>query len=154
MRGAFLLTVLNPLLSIALVRELGAGGAALGTSIALISSAAYVVWTFHRVYVGSSVFALLRDVHLRPWLAAGFGVVLVLAVHSAFDFAPDADSDRIQAAVKVGTDALLFGGVYLRSLVVLGHITTLDRQNLARLAVFGYRSLRRPFTDVGDPVGG
>jgi O-antigen/teichoic acid export membrane protein len=156
MRGAILLTILNPLLSIALILELGTpAGAALGTSIALVSSASYVVWTFHSVYVGRSVFALLRDVHLRPWLAAASGVGLVFLFHAVLPVIPAADSSRLAAGIRIGVDCGLFGSTYLLALVALRHITALDWQNLRRLALFGYRVLRQPFPELsgGEGVG-
>jgi O-antigen/teichoic acid export membrane protein len=149
MRGAILLTVLNPLLSLALVTRLGAPGAALGTTIALLSSAVFVVWTFHRVYAGTPVLTLVGEVHVRPWTAAILGASGIGLFHRLLPLLADADPTRLLAGAKIAVDGCIFASVYLLVLVALRHVTTMDLQNLSRLAAVGYRSLRGPFPAQG-----
>src|SRR6185295_8945066 len=51
MRSAVLLAVLSPLFALVLVQWFQVPGVAIGTSLALISAAAILLWTFHRNYV-------------------------------------------------------------------------------------------------------
>src|SRR5437762_1666530 len=78
MRSTILLSITNPILSLILVLQFGAPGAAAGTSLALILAAVYLVFTFHRNYMGTSTWAVLRGIYIRPVVAgilANFAVL-------------------------------------------------------------------------------
>src|SRR5437667_5395296 len=62
MRSTILLSVINPIASLLLVREFGAPGAAAGTSLALLAAAVYLLVTFHRNYMETPVWTVLRDI--------------------------------------------------------------------------------------------
>ena len=66
MRSTILLSVINPILSLLLVREFGAPGAAAGTSVALVIATVYLLMIFHNNYVGDSVWRVFRGIYLRP----------------------------------------------------------------------------------------
>src|SRR6185436_19089245 len=81
MKSTILLTVLSPILGIALVREFGAPGAAAGTAIALIVSAVYLLVMFHRQYVGTSVEGMFRDIHIRPVISGLLAISAAAGLH-------------------------------------------------------------------------
>src|SRR5262249_36774362 len=66
MRSTILLALSNPIFSILLVRWFGAPGVAAGTSLAFTIAMVYLLITFHRNYVQSSVRSILQDIYVRP----------------------------------------------------------------------------------------
>jgi peptidoglycan biosynthesis protein MviN/MurJ (putative lipid II flippase) len=148
MRGAILLIVLNPVLSLLLVQQYGPPGAALGTTLALISSACYVLWSFHRHWVGSSVGALLRDIHLRPWLGALLAAAAVWGLERTVPEIETALGSRLLTPLKLLLDLAVFTGVYAAALTFSGHLTAVDWRNLKGLLAFGAGAVRRRGTAV------
>jgi O-antigen/teichoic acid export membrane protein len=55
MRGTMLMIVLTPLFGLLLVQPLGVAGVAVGTTLALILAAIYLLVSFHRNYLGTPV---------------------------------------------------------------------------------------------------
>jgi hypothetical protein len=54
----------DSILGVFLVQEFGVAGVAAGTSIALVIAAIYLLASFHRNYLETSVIEMVRDVHL------------------------------------------------------------------------------------------
>jgi O-antigen/teichoic acid export membrane protein len=147
MQSTILLTVLSPLLGVALVQQFGAPGAAAGTSIALIISAAYLLIMFHRKYVETPVEGMFRDIHVRPVASGLLAILAATALHHAV---PTLDSWRLVRYLipaKLALDFVIFAPVYLFFLMLLRQITAMDRKNFMGLVNFGLGFLRHPFRE-------
>jgi O-antigen/teichoic acid export membrane protein len=144
MRSTILLAILNPILSVILVRQFGAPGAAGGTSIALVIAAAYLLAAFHRNYVQDSVWTMLQDVYLRPVAAGIFANLLVLGVHRLFPDIVALEHVRSLAIVKIAADFAVFVPAYIFLLVAFRQVTALDWNNFLSLMSFGFEFLRNP----------
>jgi O-antigen/teichoic acid export membrane protein len=147
MQSTILLTVLSPILGIALVQQFGAPGAAAGTAIALIISAAYLLIMFHRKYVETPVEGMFRDIHIRP---VASGLIAILAATAFHHAAPALDSWRLVRYLipaKLALDFVIFAPIYLIFLMVLRQITAMDRKNFMGLVNFGLEFLRHPFRE-------
>ncbi len=147
MRSTVLLAILNPILSILLVRQAGAPGAAAGTSFALIISAGYLLVTFHRNYVGNTVRTILQDVYFRPIVAGGLANVAVLGLHRVLPALASWETVRYLVPMKMAMDLAIFAPVYVVLLVSLRQVTALDWNNLMGLMSFGFEFLRHPFRE-------
>jgi O-antigen/teichoic acid export membrane protein len=147
MKSTVLLTVLNPILSILLVRQFGSAGAAAGTSIALVIAAIYLLIIFHREYLGNSVSTILRDVQLRPMIAAAAAAFAVVGFHSAIPQFAEAEHFRYLIPIKLVADVALFAPFYVAILVALRQVTSIDWNNFLSLAAFGFEFLRHPLRE-------
>ncbi len=147
MRSTVLLAVLNPILSMLLVRRFGAAGAAAGTTLALVIAAGYLLVTFHRNYVGNSVRTILQDVYLRPIAAGVFANLAVLGFHKLVPQLTVWETVRYLVPVKLGADFGIFAPVYILLLVVLRQVTAIDWNNFMGLMTFGFEFLRHPFRE-------
>jgi hypothetical protein len=130
-----------------LVRRFGAAGAAAGTSIALVISAIYLLVIFHREYLENSVWTILRDIQLRPILAACFASFAVTGFHTVFPQFMEIGRFRYLIPVKIAADLLLFAPCYMVLLIALRQITAIDRNNFLGLVSFGFEFLRHPFRE-------
>ncbi len=147
MKGMVLLTIVNPILSLFLVREYGAPGAAAGTSIALLVAAAYLVFLFHRDYLEDSAAKLIRDVHLRPWVAGLSATAVIWAFHGTVPAVVELGQARLLIPVKIAIDFLVFATAYVLLLVGLRHVTAIDWRNLTGLMSFGFEFVRHPLRE-------
>ena len=147
MKGMVLLTIVNPILSLVLVREYGAPGAAAGTSIALLVATAYLVFLFHRDYLGDSAAKLIRDVHLRPWVAGLSATAVIWAFHGTVPAVVELGQARLLIPVKIAIDFLVFAPAYVLLLVGLRHVTAIDWRNLTGLMSFGFEFVRHPLRE-------
>ena len=147
MKGTVLLTIVNPILSLVLVREYGAAGAAAGTSIALLVAAAYLVFLFHRDYLGGSAAELIRDVHLRPWLAGLSATAVIWGFHGLVPGVGDLGQTRLLIPIKIAIDFVVFAPSYVLLLVGLRHVTAIDWKNLTGLLSFGFEFVRHPIRE-------
>jgi O-antigen/teichoic acid export membrane protein len=147
MKATILLTVLSPLLGIALVRQYGAAGAAAGTALALVFSAVYLLVAFHRNYLQTPVEGMVRDIHIRPVVA---GLLAIGAAAGFHHVLPAVDSLRqtwYLIPVKLALDFAVFAPVYVLFLILLRQLTAMDRQNFLGLMTFGFEFLRHPFRE-------
>jgi O-antigen/teichoic acid export membrane protein len=147
MKSTILLTILSPVLGIALVREYGAVGAAAGTAVALIISAAYLLVMFHRKYLETPVEGMLRDIHIRPVVSGIFAVLAATGMHHLFPAVDSLRQTRYLIPARIALDFVVFAPVYLISLLVLRQITAMDRQNFVGLMTFGFEFVRHPFRE-------
>ncbi len=138
MKGTILLTILNPILSMLLVREFGAAGAAAGTSLALIVAAAYLLILFHRDYLGDRATTMVRDVHVRPWVSGIVASVSVWGLHLLLPQLLDIAQVRYLIPVKIAADFAVFALAYIALLVGLRHVTFIDWKNFTGLVSFGF----------------
>jgi O-antigen/teichoic acid export membrane protein len=147
MRSTILLSIVNPIASLFLARKFGAGGAAAGTSLALITATVYLLITFHRNYVQTSVWSVFRDIYARPILS---GIIANLAVHGFHHLAPGivamADT-RYLIPLKLAADFVVFAPVYVVLLVALRQVSIIDWNNFQWLVAFGCEFLRHPFRE-------
>jgi O-antigen/teichoic acid export membrane protein len=143
MRGAILLTVVNPVLSILLIQALGVSGVALGTSLALGAGALYVVGVFHASQAGGSAGAFLRQVYMRPMIAALAGAVCHEGLTGLVPTLAGGFGSRAAALARISIATPAFLIVYVAVLVVLGHLKAADRDNLRRLSGFVTDTIRR-----------
>jgi Na+-driven multidrug efflux pump len=147
MRSTVLLSAVNPILSIALVREYGAPGAAAGTSAALVLSAIYLLFLFHRDYVETSVWTVVREIHLRPIVAAIVAIIAVLALHAGVPEVGRWTSQRYLLPMKLAVDFAVFASIYVALLVAFRQVTAIDWRNFLSLASFGFEFIRHPFRE-------
>jgi O-antigen/teichoic acid export membrane protein len=84
MRSAIVLAVLSPALAAAFVFRFNVMGVAVGTSLALIIAAIYLLATFHRNYWETPVWTTLREIYLRPLVACIVGSMAVVGFHRVF----------------------------------------------------------------------
>ena len=147
MKGTILLTVLNPILSLVLVREFGAAGAAAGTSLALIVAAGYLVILFHRDYLGERATTIVRDIHVRPWASGIIASVSVWGFHLLMPRILETDQVRYLIPVKIAADLAVFSLVYIALLVGLRHVTAIDWKNFIGLVSFGFKLVRHPLRE-------
>ena len=144
MRSTLVLTVLNPVLSLLLVRRFGAPGAAAGTSLALFVAALYLLFVFHRGYLGSSVLGALRSIHLRPFLASVVAASAVAGFHRLFPSIGALESIRYLTFVRLTGDFAVFGATYVLLLVALRQVNTIDWRNFVGLVSFEFDFIRHP----------
>ena len=147
MKGTILLTVLNPILSLLLVREFGAAGAAAGTSAALIVAAGYLLILFHRDYLGNQARTMIRDVHVRPWVSGIIASVSIWGLHQLLPSLLDLDQVRYLIPLKIAADFAIFATTYLALLVGFRQVTPIDWQNLVGLVSFGFEFVRHPLRE-------
>jgi O-antigen/teichoic acid export membrane protein len=147
MRSTILLTLLTPILGVALVREFGVAGVAAGTSIALCVAAVYLLAAFHRNYLGKSVGQLLRNVHLRPMAAAVLAILAVFVFHRAFPGLEALGQVRYLIPVELFLDFAVFATVYMTFLIAVRQVTSTDRRNFLGLMNFGFEFVRHPFRE-------
>jgi peptidoglycan biosynthesis protein MviN/MurJ (putative lipid II flippase) len=147
MRSTLLLIVLNPILSIVLVRQFGTAGAAAGTSLALIIAAGYLLMTFHRNYIEKPVRSVLQDVYLRPMAAGLLANFAVLGFHRVLPPFAAWETVRYLVPVKIAVDFIIFAPIYIVLLVALRQVTAIDWRNFTGLMAFGFEFLRHPFRE-------
>jgi len=147
MQSTILLTVLSPILGIALVQRFGAPGAAAGTAVALIISATYLLIMFHRKYVETPVEGMFRDIHIRPVVSGLVAIFAATGLHRLFHIMDSLREVRYLIPAKLAVDFVLFSSVYLVFLMVLKQITAMDRRNFMGLMTFGFEFLRHPFRE-------
>jgi O-antigen/teichoic acid export membrane protein len=147
MRSTILLTVLSPILGIAFVQRFGAPGAAAGTSVAIIISAAYLLIMFHRKYVETPVKGMFRDIHIRPVVSGLVSIFAAMGLHYLLPVLDSLRQVRYLIPAKLALDFVIFSAVYIVFLMVLRQITAMDRRNFMGLLSFGFEFLRHPFRE-------
>jgi len=147
MKSTILLTILSPVLGIALVQQFGAPGAAAGTAIALMVSAVYLLVMFHRQYVETPVEGMFRDIHIRPVISGLVAIAAVTGLHQVFPAVSALRQVRYLIPVKMGLDFATFSLVYTLFLVGLKQLTAIDRKNFLGLMNFGFDFVRHPFRE-------
>jgi O-antigen/teichoic acid export membrane protein len=147
MRSTILLSIVNPVMSLLLVREFGAPGAAAGTSLALIVAAIYLLVTFHRNYTRTSVWTVLRDIHARPILSGIFAILAVVGFHHILPGIPNLADVRYLIPIKLAADLAIFLPGYIVLLVAFRQVSVIDWNNFLWLITFGIDFLRHPFRE-------
>lgn len=147
MKSTLVLVTLNPVLSLLLVHQFGAAGAAAGTSIALVSAAIYLLVIFHRQYLETSVWSIVRDVQLRPIVAVTLANLAVMGFHKVMPQLLELETARYLIPVKIAADLTLFTAIYIVLLIALRQVTAIDASNFTGLASFGFEFLRHPFRE-------
>ena len=157
MRSALALAVLSPILALSLVGKFEVTGVVIGTSLALIIAAVYLLVTFHRNYVETPFWFTFREIYLRPMVA---GILANFAVSGFHGLVLGMfDTDRIQyfsvgynmarfvILGKILFDVAVFAPVYFVLLVALRQVTVTDWKNFVGLTAFGSEFLRHPFRE-------
>lgn len=147
MRSTVLLSILNPILSILLVRRFGAAGAAAGTSLAFVVATVYLLVTFHRNYVRNSVRTIFRDIYLRPIAAGVFANLAVIGFHRLVPQLASWETVRYLTPMKMAADFGVFAPVYIVLLVTFRQVTAIDWNNFMGLISFSSEFLRHPFRE-------
>jgi O-antigen/teichoic acid export membrane protein len=157
MRSALVLAVLSPLLALSLVSRFGVTGVAIGTAVALIIAAAYLLVTFHRNYVETPFGSTFREIYARPIIAGILANLAVTGFHSVVlgMFAVDSipyftvahNMARFVILAKILLDVAVFAPVYFVLLVTLRQVTATDWKNFVGLTAFGSEFLRHPFRE-------
>jgi O-antigen/teichoic acid export membrane protein len=143
MHSTILLSIVNPILSFLLVLRFGAPGAAAGTSIALICAAIYLLFAFHRNYLGTSLWSVFESIYIRPICSGFLAVSALLGFHYLFPGILALSETRLLIPIKLAVDFVLFVPVYLLLLVALRQISVIDWNNFQWLVEFGFESIRR-----------
>jgi len=157
MRSALALAILSPILAISLVLRFGVAGVGVGTSLALIIAAGYLLVTFHRNYVETPFGSTFREIYARPIVAGILANLAVSGFHSVvlgmFDmdriqyFSVGHNMARFVILAKIIVDAAVFSPVYFVLLVALRQVTATDWKNFVGLTAFGSEFLRHPFRE-------
>ncbi len=147
MRSTVLLTVLNPILSLVFIRQFGAAGAAMGTSLALMCATLYLLITFHRNYLESSPLTIIREIYIRPIAAGVFADLAVSSFHHVVPMVMSWNTSRFLIPLKLTADFALFSCFYMALLVALRQLTAIDWNNFTGFVSFGFEFLRHPFRD-------
>ena len=147
MRSTVLLSLLNPILSILLIRRFGAAGTAAGAFLAFVMATVYLLVTFHRNYVKDSVRAIFLDVYLRPIVAGLFANLAVLGFHGLAPQLVSWETMRALAPVRIAADFGIFTPVYIVLLVTFRQVTVLDWNIFKGLISLGSKFLRHPFRE-------
>jgi O-antigen/teichoic acid export membrane protein len=145
MRSAIVLALLSPALAAALVFRFNVLGVAVGTSLALIIAAIYLLATFHRNYVETPLWTTLREIYLRPLVACIVASLAVGGFHRLLSpMLLGDDPTRFIVLLKILLDAAVLVPVYVVLLVGLRQVTAMDWKNLVGLMAFGSEFLRHP----------
>jgi len=144
MRSAIVLAVLSPALAASFVFRFNVMGVAVGTSLALIIAALYLLATFHRNYVETPLWTTLREIYLRPLVACIVASLAVVGFHRVFPMLLGDDLTRFSMLLKILLDAAVLVPVYVVLLVGLRQVTAMDWKNLVGLMAFGSEFLRHP----------
>ena len=147
MRSTILLSISNPILSFLLVRKFGSPGAAFGTSLALSLAAPYLLFIFHRDYMGGSLWAVFRGTYIRPILSGTLAALAVRGFHSLIPGVNSLSQIRYLIPVKLAADCAIFVPAYLFLLVALRQVSIIDWNNFQWLVAFGFEFLRHPFRE-------
>jgi O-antigen/teichoic acid export membrane protein len=157
MRSALALAVLSPLLALSLVMKFQVLGVAIGTSLALIIAAVYLLATFHRNYVETPLWATFREIYARPMIAgilanlaiSGFHRIVLglFQMESVQYFSVGHNMARFVILAKILVDVAVFAPVYFVLLVALRQVTATDWKNFVGLTAFGSEFLRHPFRE-------
>ena len=147
MRSTILLSIINPTLSLLLVRRFGAPGAAAGTTLALVIAAAYLLVTFLRHYMEIPVVAVLRDIYARPIASCIIAAFAVLGFHHLVPAVPALGDIRYLIPVKLAADFAVFLPVYMVLLVTFRQVSIIDWKNFQWFIAFGFEFLRHPFRE-------
>src|SRR5207244_927856 len=129
MHSTILLSIVNPILSFVLVRRFGAPGAAAGTSIALVSAAIYLLFAFHRNYLGTSIWSVFESIYLRPIFSGFLAGVALLGFHRFLPGIVGLSEVRYLIPLKLALDFAIFLPVYVVLLVALRQISIIDWNN-------------------------
>jgi O-antigen/teichoic acid export membrane protein len=147
MRSTILLSIVNPILSIVLVRKFGAPGAAAGTSLALITATIYLLVIFQRNYMGVSFWSVMRDIYIRPIMSGVLAILAVLGFHQILPAVPALAEIRYLIPLKLGADFAIFLPVYIVLLVALRQVSIIDWNNFQWFVAFSLEFLRHPFRE-------
>src|SRR5688572_2349721 len=147
MRSTVLLAIINPILSILLVRNFGSPGAAAGTSLALIISSLYLLVTFHRNYIEGPVWTVLRDIYFRVILSGCIAFVVLFGFHKLVPGVPALADVRYLIPLKLMVDFAIFVPVYVALLVAFRQVNIIDWNNFQWLVSFSLEFLRHPFRE-------
>jgi O-antigen/teichoic acid export membrane protein len=147
MHSTILLSIMNPILSFMLVRRFGAAGAAAGTTIALVTAAVYLLFVFHRNYLGTSPWRVVVSVYLRPILSAVMAVTTVVGLHRLVPGVLDLANVRYLIPLKLGLDFGIYVPVYIALLAALRQLSSIDWDNFQWLVAFGLEFFRHPFRE-------
>ena len=147
MRSTILLIVLTPVFGIALVRQFGVQGVAIGTTLALTIAAIYLLVGFHRHYLQTSVSAVLWGIHARPLVSGLVAALSVSVFHRAVPVVLQLGQVRYLIPLQLMLDFVVFASVYVMFLVAVRQVTATDRRNLLGLMNFGFEFARHPFRE-------
>lgn len=147
MHSTILLSIVNPILSFLLVRRFGAPGAAAGTSIALVTAAIYLLFVFHRNYLGTSLWTVFESIYLRPIVSAFIAISALVGLHHFAPFILQLSEARYLIPVQLAVDLGVFVPLYMGLLIALRQVSTIDWNNFQWLVAFGLEFLRRPFRE-------
>lgn len=147
MHSMILLSVVNPILSFFLARRFGAAGAAAGTSIALVTAAVYLLFVFHRNYLGTSLWSIFESIYIRPIISAFLAISALVTLHYVAPLMLQLSEVRYLIPLRLVLDFGIFLPLYIGLLVVLRQISSLDWDNFQWLVAFGFTFLRHPFRE-------
>src|SRR6266850_199588 len=147
MRSTILLSISNPILSFLLVRKFGAPGAALGTSLSLSLAAMYLLFLFHRDYMGGSLGTVFRGIYIRPILSGILAGLAVRGFHYLVPAVTALSQERLLVPLKLAADCAIFVPAYIVLLVALRQVSIIDWNNFRWLVAFSFEFLRHPFRE-------
>ena len=147
MQSTILLSIINPVLSFLLVRKFGAPGAAAGTSLALITAAIYLLFAFHRYYMETPLWTVLRGIYIRPILAGILASFSLIGFHYLVPGIASLSAVRYLIPIKLAADFAIFVPAYIVFLVALRQVSIIDWNNFQWFVAFGFEFLRYPLRE-------
>src|SRR5262249_50717291 len=118
-----------------------------GTALALSLAAAYLLFIFHRDYMGGSLWGVLRGIYLRPILSATLAGLAVLGFHYLLPGINSLSLARYLIPLKLAADCAIFVPAYIVLLVALRQVSIIDWNNFQWLVAFCVEFLRHPFRE-------
>ncbi len=118
--------IVHVALNLVLIPKMGLKGAAIGAASSFaMCSIVNIVWTFKRI-IGGSFLQFLEAIYLKPFCAAllaGVSIYWMDDLFSFFSFPPG----RVKYLAMLGTEGLIFFGVYFAVILWIGYIDEYDR---------------------------
>jgi hypothetical protein len=113
----------------------------------LISAAVYLLVSFHKNYLRTSVWGVFDSIYIRPIFAAILTASALVAVRHLIPGLMRLSEVRYLLPVRLSVDFVIFLPVYLVLLVALRQVSTIDWNNFLWLVAFGLEFLRHPFRE-------
>ena len=124
---SFAISITHVALNIVLIPKMGLNGAVIGaTSSLVLWSIVNIIWTFKRI-IGGSFLKFLQVIYLKPLCAAllaGMSIYWIGDLFSLFSFPPG----RIKYLAMLGTEGLVFFGVYFIAVLWTEYIDEYDKK--------------------------
>ena len=118
-----------------------------GTSLALITAAIYLLFAFHRYYMETPLWTVLRGIYIRPILAGILASFSLIGFHYLVPGIASLSEVRYLIPIKLAADFAIFVPAYIVFLVALRQVSIIDWNNFQWFVAFGFEFLRYPLRE-------